>query len=194
MYARKVVLAASLATVLGLLLPAHSIAQTILYWDTTAGSMTAGSGTWNTSGLNWSYSNTGDQTLGAWPNSGDVANFYASGESAISVVGTVNADGLTFSGSGYTLAGTGTINLTNVTQTPTITVNQSATISTLLSGTAGMTLSGSSILTLTAVPGYSGTTTIGATRWPCSALRRARGPSATPSAAAARWPSKAQPR
>ena len=157
MLARRFVLAVFLVTGLVLLGPAVSTAGT-LYWDTTpGGTMTAGNGNWSSTDLSWSLSTSGDSTLSAWPGAGNVADFYPSGTSTVTVLGTVSADGVTFDGSGYTLSGGGTINLTNAA---TITANQAATINAVLSGSNGMTLNGSALLTLGGSNIYTGNTTI----------------------------------
>lgn len=67
---------------------------------------------WDTSSLNWSS--------GAWNNaSGDGAIFGATGLGAINVMGPVNVNSLNFSIDGYSLNGSGPINIVNGVSTQT---------------------------------------------------------------------------
>jgi autotransporter-associated beta strand protein len=129
-------------------------------WDASgAAPLDDGGGSWNaTGGTNW-FDGT---NYGAWGNTfSDVATFgIANGAAGTINVGTVNANGITFSapGSGnYTLSG-GTITLGGTA--PTITAAVNASISSVLAGSAGMTKSGAGMLSLTGVNTYTGGTII----------------------------------
>jgi fibronectin-binding autotransporter adhesin len=91
-----------------------------------------------------------------WVQNGD-AVFQANGVSTVTVSGTVQANSITFNGTGYTIAGT-TLTLTG----SNITANVDGTISAPLAGTVGLTKAGSGTLTLSGTNTYTGATTIGA--------------------------------
>ena len=130
-------------------------AQADLYWTTTSGSMTAGSGVWDTSGF-WATDSSGDDA-GLWVAS-SVADFDANSSptSTITIDTSVTAGGVTFDGSGYTVTG-GVLNLVGG---GVITVNQAATINSVIGGSVGLTVQGAAQLTLGGVETYSGTTTV----------------------------------
>ncbi len=150
------------STLIGLLLLAAGTAPAALTYDADTGAAGAqdgaGSG-WNTSNANfWD-----DATDVLWPNStSDVAIFGAgSGVAGSVTVGTVTANGLTFSapGSGsYTLAG-GTITLGGTTPTIAVADGVSSTIASVISGTT-LTKAGAGTLTLTGAGAYTGATVI----------------------------------
>ena len=125
------------------------------YWDpglSNASPGSGGSGTWDNSTANWWLSGTGDTT---WSTGGDYAVF-AGTAGTVTVGATVAADGLTFSTPGYTLSGSGTVNL--IGTTPTISVAPSATptvLSCVLTG-SGYTLTGGGILFLQNAANASG--------------------------------------
>jgi len=100
-------------------------AQAQLSWGTNG---TGGSSTWNATNTNW-YNGASNVV---WDSTSAT---FAGTAGAVTVSGTQNATGLTFSTSGYTLGGSGAINLTGA---PVI--SGLATINTVLSGTSGMTL------------------------------------------------------
>ena len=104
----RVVLVAALCLLAGL--SASSDAATFT-WTVATGSAANGSGTWNTSNLNWW---NGSSAI-AWPNnsggSADIASFTAASpvvSSTVTLDGTLNAGGLIFSTGNYTLT-SGTI-------------------------------------------------------------------------------------
>ena len=149
-------------TALGLtfLLFAPAAQADILYWTTTPGSMSPGSGVWDTDAF-WatdSGGNLGD-SAGAWVDS-SVADFSAGStpSSTITINSAVNAAGVTFDGTGYTVTG-GQLNLVGG---GVITANQNATINSVIGGSVGLTLNGGGVLALTAVNTYTGTTVINA--------------------------------
>jgi len=115
-------------------LTAASHAQ--LQWDPalTPATPSGGNGTWNAANANWSNGAV-DST---WNSAAAV--FGAPG-GAVTVSGTQNATGLTFSSTGYTLSN-GTINLTGA---PVIS-GSSATINSVVNGSAGFTYGGSGTL------------------------------------------------
>lgn len=133
-------------------------------WDNTTGNnrIDNGSGTWNTTSTNktWTF-NKGITDL-AW-RPGAAAIFGGSpgtgAAGTVTVSGTQLAQSLTFnpSASGAFLLTGGTITNT----TGNIVANASATIASTLAGSSGLTLSGTSTITITTNPTtYTGTTTI----------------------------------
>jgi hypothetical protein len=93
-----------------------------LYWDTSsAPGLQAGNGTWSTSAANWNTAFDGSGSNVVWT-AGSDAVFSANGTSTISLSGTINANSITASGTGYSLSG-GSLNLagtSSVTQDLTI--------------------------------------------------------------------------
>ena len=134
------------------------ISGSSFYW--TANSTTlGGSGTWNTSGSNWS-SATSPVSGGLW-DSTKTAVF--TNNAATVTVSTVSANaGVQFATDGYTL-NSGTITLGgSAIASNTITTDASvgATINSVLAGTAGMTKAGSGTLTLGGANTYTGGTAV----------------------------------
>lgn len=132
-------------------------------WDNTASNtrIDNGSGTWNTTSTNktWTF-NKGITNL-AW-RSGASAIFGGNpgtgAAGTVTVSGTQTAQSLTFNpaaSGNFTLTG-GTI----VNTSGSITAGASATIASTLSGSSGLTLTGTSTITLTGSTTYTGTTTI----------------------------------
>ena len=134
-----------------------------LYW-TANGTALGGAGTWNTTGSNWSASDT--SVSGAAWDSSKTAIFAGSSGAAVTV-DTVGANGgVRFSTAGYTLS-SGTITLGGAdiaSNSITTDANVSATIGSKLSGTTGMTKAGAGTLTLTGANDYTGGTVVSAGR------------------------------
>ncbi|MBN2580104.1 MAG: autotransporter-associated beta strand repeat-containing protein [Pirellulales bacterium] len=140
----------------------QSFAPTAAYWDTsTTSGLQAGSGTWSTAATNWSpFASGGDSLLGWYSAGGSSLDVYfnANGSSTVTLVQNVAAKSLTFNGSGYTIAGSGSYTLTLTTGT--ITANQNAIVSAPLAGSNGLTKEGMGKLTLTGDNTFSGGATI----------------------------------
>ncbi|MEO5716092.1 MAG: autotransporter-associated beta strand repeat-containing protein [Luteolibacter sp.] len=134
-----------------------------LTWDgsnTANGVADGGTGTWNAnSTANW-WNGASDVV---WPNTGtDNDAVFANTAGTVTISGGVTANDLTFSTTGYTLAGS-TLTLNGTT--PTITVTNSpdtATISSVIAGSSGLTKAGAGTLTLTGSNNYTGATTVSA--------------------------------
>src|SRR2546423_327242 len=111
------------------------------WWDTSATTgLQAGPGDWINSngvtGRRWQTSATPGTAAPARWTQGNDAIFSPSGISLVSVTGTdVTVNSITFDGTGYTIGGAGTLNLTG----SNITANADATISVILNGTVGLT-------------------------------------------------------
>ena len=153
----------SLSALLLLAMPSVAHAQnTDRNWDansTTPGS--GGTGTWNTSGLNWSPN--GDGTSGPysapWDNS-LLDNAIFGGTAATVTLSTpITVHNITFDTTGYTLTGN-TLTLGGIT--PRITVNGTGTaaIDSIIAGSNGLTKSGGGSLTLTGINTFSGGITL----------------------------------
>ena len=124
-------------------------------WDTSAsGGYQAGDGTWGIDSY-WTINGT---TLNPWPGTGNTATFAGSnGNYAITVSGTQNVNGLTFSNSQYTISN-GTLSLKG--SPISVAGGVSALISSIISGSNGLTLSGGGTLTLSGSNFNLGITTI----------------------------------
>ncbi|MDX1962398.1 MAG: hypothetical protein SFX18_04550, partial [Pirellulales bacterium] len=125
------------------------------YWDTSLDpGLQTNSATWGTGVGNWSLSPAGNNPRLNWFN-GVEAIFSPSGNTLISVMGTVEASNLTFLGSGYTLMA-GIVQLNS----GTIRTDFNTTINSTLSGTNGLTKIGPATLILGRGNSYTGTTNI----------------------------------
>lgn len=126
-----------------------------LYW-TSNGTTLGGAAAWNSSGLNWSPSNT-SVTGAAWT-AGKTAIFGGTA-GTVTIGSAITAGGLTFSTTGYTLAsGTG-----GSLATASISVDSglSATVSATLTGTADLGKAGTGTLILSGTANdYSGKTSV----------------------------------
>jgi fibronectin-binding autotransporter adhesin len=145
----------------------QSFTPTAAYWDTsTTSGLQAGSGTWSASATSWSPLAGGGNPLLGWYSSGSSLDVYfnASGTSTVTLGSSISAKTLTFNGTGYTVAGSGSSTLTLTGGT--ITANQNATVSAPLAGTYGLKKYGTADLTLSgsASNTYSGATTVYAGR------------------------------
>jgi len=110
-------------------------------WDvSTNPGIQAGGGNWGSDNF-WTKNGT---TLSSWPGGGNTAEFSGSnGNWTVNVNGTMQADSLVFTASGYTLNG-GTLNLSG--SAPTIVANADATVASNLAG--GISKSGDGKLTI----------------------------------------------
>ena len=130
-----------------------------LFWDadvSTAGDQD-GSGTWANGGNGW-YGPSGDN---GWFDN-NVAAFGVSPRTncTVALANVVAPSGILFNAAGngtYTIAGGGSINLTN---TPAITANTNALIGAVLSGSSGFVKLGGGTLTLSNANTYDGVTAI----------------------------------
>ena len=132
-----------------------------LMWDANTGLAGAqdGSGTWDTTTADW-YNGTGDVV---WPNTTDTAIFGAgtAGAYTITLSNPVNAGAITFKQAGYTISGSGIINLNPpAAQTPNFVVTTAAsggtdTVSSTLAGAAGtiFTKTGPGTLAISTISG-----------------------------------------
>ena len=148
----------------------HKVILTVLgsavtqYWDGAGvignGSIGGGSGTWNNTTTNWT--NGGGSLNSAWQ--GGTADFRTIG-GTVMLGAPINAQGLIFGVTGYTLSGTSALNLVGTASTaPTVSVSAAgttATISAPVTGIAGLAANGAGTLILTnAANTYTGGTTI----------------------------------
>lgn len=128
---------------LALLLAAPALAALPrqLVWDVSSDSgYQAGNGVWNSDPF-WSSDGT---DRNAWPDSGSVAVFRASGSNlGVQINGTVQADSLLFQGAGYLVAG-GTIRMTGAD--PVVVADSDASLQSAVAGSWSKT--GSGTLTL----------------------------------------------
>jgi autotransporter-associated beta strand protein len=136
----------------------------VVTWDPAGDqSNSGGVGTWDTTLLNWN--DDGSAPNVAWPNANDSAAVFG-GTGGLVTINTgsgVTANALTFSVTGYTIAGNVAADvLTLAGTTPTITVTNavdSATISAVIAGTS-LAKAGAGTLVLSGVNTYTGTTTV----------------------------------
>lgn len=141
----------------------QSVMGDILYWDGKNGNGTvaAGNGDWTTvtGNANERWSNniiSAPNTRSVWIDSSD-ADFYTSGTSLVTVTGAVQVNSITFTGTGYTVAGTA-ISLTGTGGN--ITTTSAGVINAPIDGSVGLTKLGAAGLTLGGVNTYTGTTSI----------------------------------
>ena len=127
-----------------------------LYW-TANGSALGGSGTWNTSGANWSTSVS--PVAGTTWTDGKSAFFQGTG-GTVTLGAALAAGGVTISSNGCTLAGSGV----NSLNTPTIDVTNAgdtATVSARLVGGGGLAKGGGGILVVSnTANAYTGATSV----------------------------------
>ena len=133
------------------------------FWNANGTSSPAagGAGTWNTSSVRWREA-TDTGAAVAWPTTGTgtAAAIFAGTSGTVTVSGSVEANGLTFNTTSYTLS-TGTIALVGTTPTISSTV-AAATISATLGGSAGLVKSGVGGLTLSGANAFSGPVNVSA--------------------------------
>lgn len=108
-------------------------------WDTVAanGTISGGTGAWNTTGTNLTWTTDAGATNVAWSNT-PLDNHALFGDVGGTVTATtVSTNRITFNSAGYTIAGSA---ITLNGSTPTITANADATISSIVAGSAGLKL------------------------------------------------------
>jgi len=135
----------------------YAPAGATVYWDPGAKKAspgTGGTGSWDTSTTNWWYSGTSNVVYSP---SGDYATF-AGTNGTVTLATSLSADGLTFSTSGYTVSGAGTLTL-NSPGTISVPAGTPTYIDCVLGGVA-FTLSGGGILVLNNGANYSGGQTV----------------------------------
>ena len=139
---------------------------TPLYWDPTGASTAAGgAGTWNTTALEWrSGSPTG--SLVAWANAGDANGPYkavfSAGSGTVTIGVGVTASSVSFTASGYTLAGSAALSFSGGTGQVDVASGLSETISAPIAGANGLTKTSAGTLTLGGADTYSGVTVVSA--------------------------------
>ncbi|WP_176037873.1 autotransporter-associated beta strand repeat-containing protein [Brucella tritici] len=136
------------------------------YWDgsvtSAGGSVTGGDGTWDAAATNWTDE---DGNLHAGWNSAHYA-IFAGQSGKVTVSGPINATGMQFVTSGYSVVGDGLTLDSGSTDAPIIrvgngvTASTTATIGSVLSGTNGMEKTDLGTLILAADNNYTGQTTI----------------------------------
>ncbi|NYT41091.1 autotransporter-associated beta strand repeat-containing protein [Sphingomonas sp. R-74633] len=137
-----------------------NIVPEIQFWDgagTTAnGAIGGGSGSWNTSGTNWTDANgTANDSWG-----GRFAVFQGAA-GTVTVDGAISVTGMQFMTSGYVLAaGTGALSLADAQTNIRVDPGVSATISAVIGGTGGINKLDSGTLILGGANSYAGATTI----------------------------------
>ncbi|WP_407051591.1 autotransporter-associated beta strand repeat-containing protein [Methyloraptor flagellatus] len=126
-----------------------------------SGTISGGAGTWSAAATNWT--NVNGTIAQAWIDGGlGIFNGIAGN---VAVSGTVNASGLQFAITGYTLGGTGTLTLVSQAGggAPYVQVDSgTATITTVIAGTVGLTKTGTGTLVLGGTNTYTGGTTLSA--------------------------------
>ena len=151
--------ACGFAAVFAILLGGSPAQAQTYYWDTSAGTMVGGSGTWDPStSQTWSLSTTGDSPLLTWTANSNAEFSTASG--TVAVNGSPSVNNIAFDpGTNYTLSG-GTLLLSGA-----ISANANATIASAIGGSVGLTVSGYATLTLAGTDSnyYSGNTAVIAT-------------------------------
>ena len=122
-------------------------------WNgSTTGGATGASNAWDTTSANW----TGDGAV--WPattTSDDDAVFAGTAGTVTIATGGVTANDLSFSTTGYTVAGAA-LSLNGTTPTVTTALGVTTTISSVVSGSAGLTKSGAGTLVLSGANNFSG--------------------------------------
>ncbi|WP_449070718.1 autotransporter-associated beta strand repeat-containing protein, partial [Prosthecobacter sp.] len=139
-----------------------STSAATLHWDADGvaagnavdGSGLGGTGTWNTTALNW-WDLTTDT---AWPNTTADTAIFAGQAGQVTLDGTLQAGGLVFESDGHTLTG-GTLMLGGAA-TIDVTTSNRAVISAEIAGVSGLVKSGGGVLSLGRFNSYSGVTTI----------------------------------
>lgn len=134
---------------------ALTISNPNLYW-TSNGTTLGGAAAWDSSGSNWSSSNT--SVAGAAWAAGKTAIFGGTA-GTVTIGSAITAGGLTFSTTGYTLASGpgGSLATASISVDPGL----SATVSATLTGTAGLGKAGAGTLILSGTANdYSGSTSV----------------------------------
>ena len=134
---------------------ALTVSSPNLYW-TSNGTTLGGIAAWDSSGSNWSSSNT--SVAGAAWTAGKTAIFGGTA-GTVTIGSAITAGGLTFSTTGYTLASGsgGSLATASISVDPGL----SATVSATLTGTAGLGKAGAGTLILSGTANdYSGSTSV----------------------------------
>ena len=157
------VFACGLAAVFGILLAGSPARATTYYWTTTAGTMAAGSGTWDTGGAAfWSKSTTGDATLSNWSTTGTDTAEFSTGSGTVAVNNAQSVGGVNFdAGTNYMLNG-GTLNLTNLNGDNINVGAGSAAINSAMLGPGGLNMLGPGALTLNGNLSFAGSLVVSA--------------------------------
>jgi fibronectin-binding autotransporter adhesin len=148
--------------VLPLALGAGPAGAAEVYWDVNGGSPgQGGSGTWNQTAAQWNQSSDGvTGPFRAWDNVALDTAVFAGTSGSVAVSDVVNANGLSFSASGYALNG-GTVTLGGAS--PTIAVNaDSAEINSVIAGNTSVTKTGAGTLRMAGKNTYTQTLKVGA--------------------------------
>jgi fibronectin-binding autotransporter adhesin len=122
------------------------------YWDADtsntgndiSGTNLGGTGTWNTSLLNW-WDPLNPTPLLAWPNLTTDTAIFGGTAGTVTLGAPVTVNNLTFNTTGYTLTGTATNTITLAGAAPGVTLGTGvtgATITALLAGSAGLAFNG----------------------------------------------------
>jgi autotransporter-associated beta strand protein len=121
-----------------------------------SGSIIGGAGTWQQNRTNWT-DKTGALTQ-SWQGVSGVFGGTTAG--TVTLVGEQNVDGLQFFTDGYTLAGAGTLSLTNANTIVRVDPNNTATINVAVTGAGGLNKRDTGILILSGNNSYASDTTL----------------------------------
>lgn len=132
-------------------LPQAAQAQTYRYWDTDAahnGSLVGGSGTWDTTATKWSTtaSNAGGSDV-AWGNANGWWSVFGSPAGVVTVSGTIWANSVTFTTTGYVLTN-GIINPGSVGAVTTAGAGTTNTIHSIWQNGYGLNVNGGGVLVM----------------------------------------------
>ena len=133
----------------------------VLFWNgstTTPGAIVGGSGTWASGVTNWITADA--QQSQTWGGKFAVFSNAAPGGSTVTVNGSQSVTGMQFFDTGYTLAGPGSIVLSQADTAIRVDAGATATINTVLSGAGGLNKRDTGTLVLGGVNTYTGGTRI----------------------------------
>lgn len=144
-------------------LPSHSATLT---WDVSPGtvgvgngSITGGTGTWDTTPSLGNWTADGGANNVAWVNNATPDGAIFEGTGGTVTQAGVSVNNITFNSTGYTVTG-GTLSMGGTS--PKITANSDATVSSIIAGTTGLTKDGSGILSIPTKATYTGSTIVNA--------------------------------
>ena len=134
------------------------------YWDGTGvignNSINGGSGAWNGTTKNWTDS--AGATNSTWEGGHGCVRRAPGG--TVTLAAPINAQGLSFGSTGYTLAGTSSLNLVGTMAAPptvSVSAGDTATISAPVTGNTGLSANGAGTLILTSMTNsYTGGTNV----------------------------------
>lgn len=165
---RAGVISAAAAMVVAGSLPVTPARAGSFVWDTAPGvagpgdgTVTGGSGTWDTTTANWT-TDAGVNNVVFGNTTSDIA-IFGGVAGTVTLGAPVTLNGITFSSTGYSIAGSGANTLTFGGTTPTITVTNaadSATIGAVLTGPGALNFAGAGTAILTSANTYSGATNV----------------------------------